>query len=246
MAYVDEMRKSGRWLFRWRGYLPLLFVAIIAASLTQFHFIGNSEAEFEDWEIVCLGIALFGLAIRALTIGFTPANTSGRNAREQRAERLNTTGIYSVVRHPLYLGNFFIWLGIALVPLDWRVVLACVCLFWLYYERIIVAEEAYLAERFGEQFDQWARTTPAFVPDFRRYRRPDMRFSLRNVLKREYPAFSGILFTIFFLEVFSDYEVLGRWQFGDFWIGLFLVAVSVHLVLRAIKKHTRLLHVPGR
>ena len=146
----------------------------------------------------------------------------------------------------MYLGNFFIWLGIALFPHDWLVVVACMCIFWLYYERIIIAEEAFLAGKFGEQFDRWANATPAFLPNPRLYRRSENAFSLRNVLKREYPAFSGIIFSLFLLEAFGDYELFGRVEFDPLWKVLLGLGVGVHLVLRTLKKHTRLLHVPGR
>lgn len=246
MAYIDQMQRSGNWLFRWRGYLPLVFIAIVLASLNRFHFLGGSELEDEWWEGLCLGVSLFGLLIRSLTVGYTPAHTSGRNARAQLADELNTTGVYSMVRHPLYLGNFFIWIGIALYPHDWMVVLLCVGLFWLYYERIIIAEEAFLADKFGEAFQQWADATPAFVPTFRNYRPADRGFSLRNVLKREYPAFSGTIFTLFGLEVLGDYEALGRFELDKLWVILLALGIGTHLLLRTMKKRTRLLHVEGR
>ncbi len=246
LAYIDQLRTSGNWLFRWRGYLPLVFVAVLLASLTQFRLFGGSELGDELWESFCLCVSSLGLLVRAFTVGYTPASTSGRNAREQRAETLNTLGIYSTVRHPLYVGNFFLWLGIALFPHDWRVALACMAIFWLYYERIVVAEEAFLAERFGAVFEDWARRTPAFVPDPRLYQPAGLPFSLRNVLKREYPAFSGTIFTMFLLEVAGDYKVLGHFTLYTFWAVLLVVAAGTHLALRTLKKHTRLLHVPGR
>lgn len=246
MAYIDQLRTSGNWLFRWRGYLPLVFVAVVLGSLTQFRLIGGSEFDDELWESFCLGVSALGLLVRAFTVGYTPAATSGRNAREQRAESLNTLGIYSIVRHPLYLGNFFIWLGIALFPHDWRIVIACVAIFWLYYERIVIAEESFLAERFGTDFNAWSARTPAFLPNPRLYTPPACPFSLRNVLKREYPAFSGTIFTMFLLEVAGDYEVLGHFKLYTFWTVLLVVAAGTHLLLRTLKKHTRLLHVPGR
>ena len=246
MAYIDQMRESGNWLFRWRGYLPLVFIVIVLASLGQFRLLGGSEFDDELWEGACLSVSALGMLVRALTVGFTGANTSGRNAREQRAAELNTTGAYSVVRHPLYLGNFFIWLGVALVPHQWLVALACVCVFWLYYERILIAEEAFLAQRFGEAFESWAKATPAFLPDWRLFRRPDRPFSWRNVLKREYPALSGTIFTMFILEVAGDYEVLGHFALYPLWIALLALACGSHLLLRTLKKHTRLLHETGR
>jgi protein-S-isoprenylcysteine O-methyltransferase Ste14 len=246
MAYIDQMQRSGNWLFRWRGYLPLVFIAIVLASLTQFRFLGGSEMADEWWEGLCLAISLSGLTIRALTVGYAPARTSGRNARAQLADELNTTGLYSIVRHPLYVGNFFIWLGVALYPHNWLVVLVCVSLFWLYYERIIVAEEAFLAGKFGRSFQQWADATPAFIPNFRNYRSAGRSFSLRNVLKREYPAFSGMIFTMFMLEVLGDYEALGHFDLDTLWVILLALGIGTHLALRTLKKHTRLLHVDGR
>jgi len=246
MSYIDQMQRSGNWLFRWRGYLPLVFVAIVLASLTRFGFIGGSEIDDELWEGFCLVVSACGLVIRALTVGYAAAETSGRNARAQRAASLNTTGAYSIVRHPLYVGNFLIWTGIALYPHQWLVVLVCTALYWLYYERIIVAEEAFLADKFGDVFLEWARRTPAFVPNFRAFRAPECGFSLRTVLKREYPAFSGTIFTMFILEVAGDYEVLGRFDLDTLWVVLLALAVAVHLILRTLKKHTRLLHVEGR
>lgn len=246
MSYIDQMQRSGNWLFRWRGYLPLAFVAIVLASLTQFRFLGGSEIDDELWEGLCLAVSACGLLVRALTVGYAPAETSGRNARAQRAAQLNTTGAYSMVRHPLYVGNFLIWMGIALYPHQWLVALVCVALYWLYYERIIIAEESFLAEKFGEAFLDWAGRTPAFIPNLRSFRRADCGFSLRTVLKREYPAFSGTIFAMFVLEVAGDYEVLGHFDLDTLWVVLLALAVSVHLVLRTLKKHTRLLRVEGR
>jgi len=59
---------------------------------------------------IAIALSMFGFIIRAIAIGTTPKGTSGRNTKEgQVAESLNTKGIYSMVRHPLYLGNYFMW-----------------------------------------------------------------------------------------------------------------------------------------
>ena len=53
-------------------------------------------------------VSLFGLAVRVRTAGHTPDRTS---------DEPNTTGIYSVMRNPLYVGDLFKWPGIALLPI---------------------------------------------------------------------------------------------------------------------------------
>ena len=64
-------------------------------------------------ESIALYIGLFGVLLRLYTVDFTPNNTSGRNTSEgQIADELNTTGLYSLTRNPLYVGNFFMWMGL--------------------------------------------------------------------------------------------------------------------------------------
>ena len=106
------------------------------------------------------------LAIRAYTIGHTPKGTSGRNTKKQVANALNTTGAYSLVRNPLYLGIFFMGLGVALFAHLWWLTLIYVLAFWLYYERVIFAEEAYLRDKFGAEYLSWADRTPIPTIEF--------------------------------------------------------------------------------
>src|SRR5262245_8995076 len=102
MSLHEEMTRAGHLLFRWRSYLPLLLFPLFMVTLRNFTYLENSEALDDLWEVVCLGIAGVGFLLRVLTVGFVPANTSGRATREPTAATLNTTGLYSVVRHPLY------------------------------------------------------------------------------------------------------------------------------------------------
>ena len=122
MALVDSFEKSGNWLFRYRGQIPvILFVAAIPmVYFTDTSFL--SKASENIITIISISISLLGFIIRAISIGTTPAGTSGRNTREgQVAETLNTKGIYSMVRHPLYLGNYFMWIGIVIVYIQFLI-----------------------------------------------------------------------------------------------------------------------------
>jgi protein-S-isoprenylcysteine O-methyltransferase Ste14 len=246
MALREEFEKCGRWMFRWRSYLPLLMVGILIMSLRNFHYLAYSEGMDELWETFCLCVSFFGLGIRIFTIGHTPAGTSGRNTREQVADTLNTTGIYSVVRHPLYLGNFFIWLGIVLFAHQWPLTLICVLSYWLYYERIMFAEEAYLRAKFGIVFEDWADKTPAVIPSFRNWKKADLPFSLRNVLKREYNGFFVIILSMSLLEATGNIFVEGKPEFDMMWSIILSIGFVIWLTLRTLKKKTALLHVEGR
>lgn len=246
MPLREDFESTGNWLFRWRSYLPLLLIGIVILALRGFEYPGHSKRLDGLWEVVCLLISFVGLGIRAITIGHTPKGTSGRNTIEQQAESLNTTGMYSVVRHPLYLGNLFMGLGIALFAHMWSVTLIYVLAFCVYYERIMYAEEAYLRERFGNVFVEWASRTPAFIPNFKSWKQPSLPFSLRNVLRREYSGIFALIVTLFVLEVVGDIFAEHRLELDLPWELFLILGFVVWAVLRTLKKKTTLLNVEGR
>jgi protein-S-isoprenylcysteine O-methyltransferase Ste14 len=246
MALKEEFEKVGNWLFRWRSYLPLLLAVIILAGMRNFKYPGDSHYWDRVWEILCLAISFFGLAIRSYTIGHTPNGTSERNTYSQEAKSLNTTGMYSIVRHPLYLGNFFCWLGVSMFPCVWPVSVIVILVFWIYYERIMFAEEEFLRGKFGKEYEKWTNKTPAFLPRLRNWIPNVLPFSLRNVLKREYSGFFAIIVSFTFLEIIGDIFAEGELELDPMWGALFLFGMITYLSLRTLKKKTGFLNVAGR
>lgn len=247
MALRETFRVEGEWLFRWRSYLPLIPLSLVlGVLLTGYRYPAGSATFDAYWKIGCFAISLVGEAVRVLTVGFVPAGTSGRNTDRQRARVLNTTGTYSVVRHPLYLGNYLMWLGVLLLSRS-PVLLALVSLlYWLYYERIMFAEEEFLRERFGSEYEEWAARTPAFIPRRRGWSSPDLCFSLRTVLKRELSSMLGLVSVFAAASVASNYGATRHWRLDPLWGGIFVIGFLLYLLLRLLKRRTKLLHVAGR
>ena len=250
MALIESFEKSGNWLFRWRSFLPL--VLYVMALVVMFMGWDNHFDHTEmPWMLACLLVSLFGLWIRALTIGYTPRGTSGRNTKEgQVAETLNTKGVYSLVRHPLYLGNFFMWLGIILyVGNAWFTVVCCL-LFWVYYERIMFAEEAFLRRKFGGAYLQWSKDVPAFWPRLGGFVSSGVHFSVKNVLRREYSGFLAIFVSFAMLDVVKNWRTGYAVEFFDyiqpFWFYALVAGAVIALTLRTLKKTTKLLVETGR
>lgn len=246
MALQNELVRQGGWLFRWRSYLPLGILALVLLSLVGAPFPFRSELAERSWELFCLAVSLSGLAVRAYAVGTTPSGTSGRNTRKQVADELNTSGLYSVVRHPLYLGNFLLWMGVALLPCIWWLPLLVGLAFALYHERIMAAEEAFLREKFGDAFTRWAERTPAFIPALGQWRAPALPFCLRTVLRREYSGLFGMIAA--FAVVDGSWEWLAGVHRGldELWVVLFAAGLLAYVVLRTLKRKTRVLHVSGR
>jgi len=246
MTLQEDFERHGRWLFRWRSFLPLMLLPLIALSFIKYRYLFDSELGDHIWEVVCILTSAFGMGIRAWTIGTVPAGTSGRNTKSQVAEKLNTTGIYSIVRNPLYLGNFFMMLGVVLFTHHLWLVLVYGLLFMVYYERIIFTEEAFLKNKFGEEFTAWARVTPAFIPDFTKYRPSELKFNLKNVLRREYNGMFAFLISLFILEVTSDLIVTRHFTIDLGWGILVGIGFGSWITLRTLKNHTQILKVQGR
>lgn len=243
---IDSFEQSGSWLFRHRGMLPLCAVPLLGIGLYEFEYLSQSHVKNEIWGVFCFLVSLSGLALRIFTVGFVPKRTSGRNTRDQVAASLNTTGIYSQLRHPLYLGNFLAVFGFALYLHSAWIILVLTMVFALYYERIMFAEEKFLSQRFGGEFEQWAAVTPAFLPRCSRWVPSTRNFCWRTALRREYTGVLLVVGGFGLLDVVSDSIVEKRLHIDRPWAGVAIGAVVTFLLLRTLKKHTRLLRVEGR
>ena len=249
MAMIEEFERTGNWLFKGRSFFPLIWYGLMALVIGMGWdpYFRTFDASV-TWS--CIAVSMFGQFIRALTIGYTPRGTSGRNTAEgQIAEVLNTRGMYSLVRHPLYLGNYFMWLGIMIYVGNAWFVLVCSLLYWLYYERIMFAEEAFLRGKFGQAYLDWSVDVPSFWPRNLNWQRPDTTFSLRNVLKREYNGFFAVFVSLALISVGKNLaQTSGSWNtvLEPFWQYTLAATFIIFFTLRSLKRHTRVLHVEGR
>lgn len=79
-------------------------------------------------------------------------------------KQLATSGAYSLVRHPLYLGNFLIVVGFTLASGNWIVVAMVAFFFLFYYPAAIRYEDHKLESIFGDAWREWSRAIPAMFP----------------------------------------------------------------------------------
>ncbi len=229
MLLTENLERRGEWLFRWRSFLPLVIVPF-AIWVT---ILDDSYPAFDDlnWLATCFSFSLLGQTIRALTIGYVPKGTSGRNTSEgQVAMTLNTKGMYSLVRHPLYLGNYFMWFGIMLYAGSTMFMICFSIAFLLYYTLIAMAEEKFLKSKFGAEYSNWANRI----------------FSFKNVLKREYNGVFAVFVSFSTLDIAHNYRELGELHMSDYMQVVLAITTACFLTLRTIKKRTQWLDVKGR
>ncbi len=81
--------------------------------------------------------------------------------------RLVTSGAYGVVRHPVYVGVFLIWLGLALAflsPVAFLIAAVYVIPIYVLYMR---SEEKMMLESFGDAYRQYCQDVPMLIPRLR-------------------------------------------------------------------------------
>jgi protein-S-isoprenylcysteine O-methyltransferase Ste14 len=238
MPLQEEMEIQGNFLFRYRGSLPLIILLI---ALVVFACRVEKLPASPVYDYICFGISILGLIIRIYTVGHTPGHTSGRNTKQQIAAEVNATGMYSVVRHPLYVGNFFMWLGAAMLTYQFWFILFFVAAYWIYYERIMFAEEQFLRKKFGESYLRWSSTTPAFIPALRKLVTPAYPFSLKKIIRKETNGLMNvfIVFTIF--DVVKHYMLTRDVGFENlFWPIGFAVLFIMYACIKILSKTTLL------
>lgn len=249
MALVHSFEKNGNKLFKYRGQIPLVLflLSIPVVYFTDYQFLNDSDSLDLILLITCAVFSFAGQVIRAIAIGTANKHTSGRNTKEgQVAEALNTKGIYSTVRHPLYLGNYFMWIGIVMYSYNIYFVVIVSLLFWLYYERIMFAEERFLERKFGDEYVSWSMKVPAFWPSFKNKVATEIPFSMKTILRREYSGVSATIIGFVFVDFLRDWFVAGevQWKYSHL-IGL-AIALSISLILRSLKHYTKLLFEADR
>lgn len=246
MALLHSFEKSGNILFRYRGQIPVVLFLLAIPVIYFTNYSQLSEMNELALTYISIFLSVIGFWIRAVSIGTTPKGTSGRNTKSQVAESLNRTGIYSIVRHPLYLGNYLMWIGIVVFTFNLYFVLLVSLAFWLYYERIMFAEERFLERKFGDDYLDWSKKIPAFIPSFRKHLKGEIPFSSITVFRREY---SGVLATVFgfaFIDQLRFYFLNGYFDFYRISTYALIIAMILAFILRTLKHHTKLLSEEDR
>jgi protein-S-isoprenylcysteine O-methyltransferase Ste14 len=136
-----------------------------------------------------LALAVIGQIIRIVTIGLAYIIRGGKDHRVY-AEDLVTTGLYAHTRNPMYLGNLFLLLGLALASNSWVFAVIGTALAVLLHVFIVAAEEDFLRNKFGEEFKVYCARVPRLFPRLSGILRTtrSMQFDWRRVLTKEYAA----------------------------------------------------------
>ncbi len=208
-----------------RGRLPLVWTLLSVLALlfsTPFRITPDSL-----WlDVPCLLALSAGIVLRALTAGYACPGGG-----------LRTREMYSLCRHPAELGGGLIWLGVFSYTglAGWT--LCALLLYGWSLEKILLAEEAALGERFGAAYGDYAAGSNALLPRWRAWLPSENRFSLSRALARALRDWSGCLPVLLLLSLLKNRMISFGWSVDLFWllggVGLLALLFLVRLFVRS-------------
>jgi protein-S-isoprenylcysteine O-methyltransferase Ste14 len=144
---------------------PLIYVAIfLIAKFLQSRFPIPSSPPFGMMAAKIGGIALIAAALfflfRSLRQFIASRNTV---VTILPAKSLQTTGIYSLTRNPMYLGLVLVYLGAACLAGSWWTFILLPVLILIVQGYIIRREERYLAYEFGAEYEAYCKRVRRWI-----------------------------------------------------------------------------------
>lgn len=233
------MERLGHFLFKYRNLLfPVILIMLVLFFRPHTAF-GDVRVDM-SFDMLGILIMLAGLALRATVIGYVYIRRGGVN-KQVYADNLVTEGIFSLCRNPLYVGNIFMVLGfLFMFHNPWTYLIGTTAAL-LSYKAIVTAEESFLLQKFGSEYQAYCNNVPRWSFRLAGYREKlaDYNFSWSRVVLKDYTTAYATVITILGMLAYErlslqdyagstvDFEIIGV---------TFIIATVAFLAVRILKK----------
>jgi protein-S-isoprenylcysteine O-methyltransferase Ste14 len=159
---------------------------------------------------------------------------------------LTTSGPYSLVRNPLYLGTILITMGFMIMLNTAYAGLIFVIILLAVYYRTIKSEEKALTARFGQAYLDYKRKVPMLMPTVFRYKAGEKwPFSFKRIIEnKEYKLFIWVINIVIIFRLkgyfLIDHESMDMKKM--LLIGLFVFLAAIDIGGEIVKWHKRKAH----
>jgi protein-S-isoprenylcysteine O-methyltransferase Ste14 len=183
------MVQIGNFFFKYRNWLFIIFYALLFVPYVPQLFTTDRFGENFYWYPIIIGLAITiaGQAIRAATIGLAYIIRGGKDNKVY-AEDLVTTGIFAHCRNPLYVGNILMIAGVGILSNSLLYIVIMIPFFLFIYQAIVLAEENFLRNKFGAQFDNYCSRVSRWFPNLTGMGKTfsSMRFNWKRYIAKEH------------------------------------------------------------
>lgn len=230
----------GNFFFKYRNFLFIfLYLALFIPSPKIFRESMLGADYYLYPLIIGLSITVIGQLIRGITIALAYIVRGGKD-KKVHADDLVTEGFFNHCRNPLYVGNILMLVGVGVLINSLLFVVLFIPLFLFIYQAIVLAEENFLRNKFGSQFDAYCNRVSRWMINFKGIGQTisSMSFNGKRWLIKEYNTQVIWLLGIFVILLFYYPQITN----GDIelrntlaMIGAVVLAVY-YLAIRYLKK----------
>ncbi len=223
--------KSGDFLFKYRSFTPIPLIIIV--------FIFFKPQINPENNVLLLIAGLFvmssGEFIRVISVGFSFTGTSGRE-NFLRADSLNVSGIYSVVRNPLYIGNLLIYSGLLILYSNIYAHIFFDIFMIVQYYFIILSEQDFLQNTYGIEYSEYKKNVNSILPKFGNYMKPENKFDRMKVIFKENDSVFNALIIFGIIILYKGYIYSGNVFHGRSFSIYFGVLIVSYILIKLLKK----------
>ncbi|WP_138483822.1 methyltransferase family protein [Dyadobacter bucti] len=200
----------GNFFFKYRNNLFIFLYLLLFVPSPMIFTAEQFGENYYLWPVILgLLITFSGEIIRGITIGLAYIIRGGRD-KKVYAEKLVTEGIFRHCRNPLYVGNILMLLGVGVLSNSLFYVGIVMPLFLFIYQAIVLAEENFLRNKFGRQFDDYCERVNRWLISFSGISSTfnGMRFNYKRWLLKEYNTLLVWLIGISAILIFRYPELI--------------------------------------
>ncbi|MCP3978476.1 MAG: isoprenylcysteine carboxylmethyltransferase family protein [bacterium] len=145
---------------------------------------------------LAIGVSAFGQLIQAWCF-----------ASLVKDREVSIRGPYLMVRNPMYLGRFFLILGLVLLLGNAWIALGYTVLYYAYMYYRVKREEARLRRRHGEEYEAFCRKVRRFLPSLGALRDPHVRFFNKGMFLENNGHWNIVLTIVVYAAVYAVHRV---------------------------------------
>jgi len=143
---------------------PLIYAAIFFLSILMQKIIPINNSFFDSRNATIAGIVLIVIALLFILpalIKFVQSKNTLVTIKS--ATSLQTKGIYSLTRNPMYMGLLILYSGIAMLEGNWWTFIFIRLIIIIVQSYVIRGEENYLQRAFGEEYNAYRKKVRRWI-----------------------------------------------------------------------------------
>ena len=142
--------------------ISCLIITILSIYISEKDFLNSGKVYELKGFMVLVGAVCIALGI----VLWIKAVIFQKMVKAIKNNKLLTTGVYSIVRNPVYSAFYFVLTGLLLIEANlWLLILPI--LFWIYMTALLkLTEEKWLLDTFGEEYIKYCSRVNRVFPWF--------------------------------------------------------------------------------